>query len=60
MKSEVLLTQDIIKETKVDVIICNYDLHTIDYSICPIIRLSNIPSITDWSIARDVIQRLMR
>jgi hypothetical protein len=54
------ITNEVVREYRADLIICNYELRLLDPDICPIVRLSNIPTLDDWGIARDIIDRLLQ
>ena len=56
---EKAVTKKRIKQAEADLVVCNYDVHLINDITCPIIRLSNIPTLIDWGVVRDAITRLV-
>lgn len=53
------ITSKMIKEKQADLVICNYDLAISQTKECPILRLSNIPTLLDWGNARDMLERML-
>ena len=52
------LDQQVIQQIKPDLVICNYDLNVKKEGDYEVVRLSNIPTLIDWGVARTAIERL--
>jgi len=57
---EQAVTKEVIQEKGVDLMVCNYDLNLIGETTCPILRLSNIPTLADWRRLQDMVAQLNR
>jgi hypothetical protein len=53
-----VVTEEIIKEKQTDLVVCNYELPFIENPPCKIMRLSYIPTMSEWMQMKAVLYQL--